>query len=374
MSVSNENSSSTRLFNANPFHIHRNKEYKDQTFLHPNALPPLKIIETEESFYILYNYYNFSMETVFRFSNEMIDTELKMLMLSYQLLRYLHFIHQQGLIHGYLSPNKLHLSDHCWVLISGLRCSYSINDSNNCVNISQERENITKKWLSGEMSNFDYIIKLNEWAGRRHGDPNFHPIFPWVIDFKTSTSWRDLTKSKFRLTKGDEQLDTTFTTSKDNHKSKRKSLKQKTSSTQYHINDILSELTYYNYFARKTPVSILKKFVRTNYHANEYPASIERMYEWTPDESIPEFYSDESIFKSIHDDMPDLAVPEWCNGDVKTFLKMHREALESDYVSSNLHHWIDITFGYKLSGEAGVSAKNVALIDRYEFINILLLF
>jgi hypothetical protein len=37
----------------------------------------------------------------------------------------------------------------------------------------------------------------------------------------------------------------------------------------------------------------------------------------------------------------------------------HRAALESDYVSSHLHQWIDLIFGYKQRGEAALAADNL---------------
>ena len=87
---------------------------------------------------------------------------------------------------------------------------------------------------------------------------------------------------------------------------------------------------------------------------------MERLYKWTPDECIPEFYSDPSILKSIHSDLPDLGLPSWCH-TVDDFLNNHRFALEHPRVTNALHHWFDLNFGYKLSGEAAVTAKNVVL-------------
>lgn len=42
----------------------------------------------------------------------------------------------------------------------------------------------------------------------------------------------------------------------------------------------------------------------------------------------------------------------------KEFVSKMREALESDLVSKNLHHWIDLIFGCKQIGEEAVKAHN----------------
>ena len=44
---------------------------------------------------------------------------------------------------------------------------------------------------------------LNQLSGRRMNNPNNHPILPWIIDFQSENGgWRDLSRSKYRLTKG----------------------------------------------------------------------------------------------------------------------------------------------------------------------------
>ncbi|VDP34236.1 unnamed protein product [Heligmosomoides polygyrus] len=177
------------------------------------------------------------------------------------------------------------------------------------------------------MSNYDYLVELNKAAGRVRGAVHNHPIFPWVCDFKQENGgWRDLSKTKYRLTKGDDQLGQNF-----NHLS-------------HHIPEVLSDIGYMVYKARVESKTNLCKHVRSKWVPREYPVSMVRMYEWTPDECIPEFYDDPSIMVSHHSDMPDLELPSFVSSP-QEFIKWHRRMLESDEVSRHLHEWIDLNFG-----------------------------
>ncbi|XP_045187189.2 WD repeat-containing protein 81-like [Mercenaria mercenaria] len=212
---------------------------------------------------------------------------------------------------------------------------------------------LTEDWVKHRISNFKYLMYLNHLAGRRLGDPNHHPVLPWVIDFTSSNSgFRNLSMSKFRLNKGDSQLDFTFEAMAE--------MGNNGEHIPHHVSDVLSDITYYVYKARRTQKNILCSYVRTKWVPNEYPHSIERLYQWTPDECIPEFFTDPSIFSSIHEDLPDLDLPNWCSSAAE-FVERHMAMLESEQVSTNLHNWIDLTFGYKLSGTSAVKSKNVYL-------------
>ena len=202
-------------------------------------------------------------------------------------------------------------------------------------------ESIVESWVNKLITNFEYLMILNHLAGRRMGDPNNHPVLPWVLDFSAPDSgYRDLTKSKFRLNKGDGQLDFTFSVMAE--------VSDSNAHVPHHISDILSDITYYVYKARRTPKSVLCAHVRSNWVPHEYPISMQRLQDWTPDECIPEFYTDPTIFDSIHEDLPDLGIPNWSKNSLD-FVVQHVTALECDAVSEALNHWIDLTFGYKVS-------------------------
>jgi hypothetical protein len=45
-----------------------------------------------------------------------------------------------------------------------------------------------RQWLDHKMSNFDYLMALNTFAGRSFNDLTQYPVFPWVLaDWESST-------------------------------------------------------------------------------------------------------------------------------------------------------------------------------------------
>jgi hypothetical protein len=67
----------------------------------------------------------------------------------------------------------------------------------------------------------------------------------------------------------------------------------------------------------------------------------------------------------------DVELPAWAatsgaDEPCRRFVLEHRRALESDYVSRHLHHWIDLIFGCKQRGAAAWAAHNVFHPQCYE--------
>lgn len=107
-------------------------------------------------------------------------------------------------------------------------------------------------------------------------------------------------------------------------------------------------------------------------------AGIENAQNGTQDvkELVPEFFYLPAFLENVNSidfgrdqsgtQVDSVHLPPWAHGSATEFVRMNREALESSYVSANLHHWIDLIFGYKQQGAAAVDACNVFYHLTYE--------
>lgn len=85
-------------------------------------------------------------------------------------------------------------------------------------------------------------------------------------------------------------------------------------------------------------------------------------------EITPEWFTTPDMFRNINNFhfgytqdaelVNDVELPPWASSP-EEFVRINREALESDYVTEHLHEWIDLIFGYKQRGSEAVEARNV---------------
>lgn len=258
---------------------------------HVNMYPITSVIETSTHYVVVYsNFIENTLSDCVTYSPAIMDkSHNKPLFMIYQLLQLMKTLHERGLLLGNIGLDDIFLTDSLWLQVMPqinlniLQSAESQPDATTehgavrktainmpLVNhLSYSLKDYCEMWCNGQISNFDYLTILNNLSGRRPGDPSFHHIMPWVTDFvsRNGMNWRDLSKSKYRLNKGDVQLDLMFVPSSG----------ATGTMVPHHVSDVLSEITYYVYMARRTPKSVLCKHVRPIWVPAEYPGSISRM-------------------------------------------------------------------------------------------------
>lgn len=238
----------------------------------------------------------------------------------------------------------------------------------------------TRKWVRGEISNFHYLMLINTLAGRTFNDLTQYPVFPWVLadytseelDLTDPKTFRDLSRpmgcqNPEREAGFRERYDAFAEMGDDN-------------SPPFHYGTHYSSaMIVCSYLIRLQPFvkSYLLLQGGTFDHADRLFYSIRKAWESASRgnmsdvrELIPEFFYlpeflvnsnkyDFGVLQNMTTAIDSVELPPWAKGDPKIFIEKHREALESPYVSANLHHWIDLVFGSKQKGEAAVEAVNV---------------
>lgn len=245
-------------------------------------------------------------------------------------------------------------------------------------------KSFSKRWQNGEISNFQYLMHLNTLAGRGYSDLTQYPVFPWVLadyesenlDLSDPKTFRKLEKPMGCQTlEGEEEFKKRYESWDDPEVPK------------FHYGSHYSSAgIVLFYLLRLPPFSAENQKLQGGQfdHADRLFNSVRDT--WlsaagkgnTSDvkELIPEFfYMPEFLENRFNLDLGekqsgekvgDVVLPPWAKGSTREFIRKHREALESDFVSENLHHWIDLIFGYKQRGKAAEEAVNVFYHYTYE--------
>mmetsp|Transcript_26406 Transcript_26406/g.39141 ORF Transcript_26406/g.39141 Transcript_26406/m.39141 type:complete len:734 (+) Transcript_26406:2-2203(+) len=226
-------------------------------------------------------------------------------------------------------------------------------------------------------------MELNIMAGRTFNDLTQYPVFPWVLsdytsetlDLNNSLVFRDLSKPVGALNPDRlAQLIDRYH-NLDGFKEEEKFL---------YGSHYSSPAAILHYMIRQEPFTTMSielqsgRFDCPDRLFNDIAGCWRCCLTLTSDvkELIPEFFTCPEMFLNTNNlafgetqdsiQVDNVILPPWANGSAHEFVRIHRLALESEYVSQNLHHWIDLIFGFKQRGPEAVAAHNVFHFLSYE--------
>ena len=229
--------------------------------------------------------------------------------------------------------------------------------------------NIAKNWKSGKMSNFEYLFWVNCLSGRSIHDLTQYPVYPWILsnyrdehlDLNDETNFRDLSKPIGML--NEERLQMLKELYKDLGQDEMKCLYRFHYSTPAYV---------ISYLMRREPfVSLHIQLQNGQFDiANRLFYSIENAWESVCAsfndfrELIPEFFCTPEFLLNVdrydlgyrnksdesREPVDHVQLPPWAH-NTSAFIALNRIALESPYVSANLHKWIDQIFGVNQRSE-----------------------
>uniref|UniRef100_F6VYI5 Neurobeachin-like protein 2 n=1 Tax=Equus caballus TaxID=9796 RepID=F6VYI5_HORSE len=243
---------------------------------------------------------------------------------------------------------------------------------------------LTQKWVQREISNFEYLMQLNTIAGRTYNDLSQYPVFPWVLqdyvsptlDLSNPAVFRDLSKPIGVVNPKHAQL----------VREKYESFEDPAGTIdKFHYGTHYSNAAgVMHYLIRMEPFTSLHvqlqsgRFDCSDRQFHSVAAAWQARLESPADvkELIPEFFYfpdflenqngfDLGCLQLTNEKVGDVVLPPWASSP-EDFIQQHRRALESEYVSSHLHEWIDLIFGYKQRGPAAEEALNVFYYCTYE--------
>ncbi|XP_035904627.1 neurobeachin isoform X19 [Anopheles stephensi] len=241
--------------------------------------------------------------------------------------------------------------------------------------------NMTQKWQRREISNFEYLMFLNTIAGRTYNDLNQYPVFPWVItnyesrelDLSQPSNYRDLSKPIGALNP-----------SRREYFEERYETWDTPGIPPFHYGTHYSTAAFVlNWLIRIEPFTTMflalqgGKFDHPDRLFSSVALSWKNCQRDTSDvkELIPEWYFLPEMFYNASDyrlgqrddgsTVGDVDLPPWAKTP-EEFVRINRMALESEFVSCQLHQWIDLIFGYKQRGPEAMRATNVFYYLTYE--------